>query len=565
MDELNLRQLIKPLLKWWWLIAASLLLAGVSSGLYTLRQPATYLSRTTIMVGSSLLEPNPNSSDLFLASQLASAYVDIVQRSTVRFATQEALNLPRLPYYTARLVPNTQLIEVSVVDIDPTRAQAVADELVRQLLRIGPGTEETPEHQTFIEDQLTEMEDGIKQTTAEIERIKAELTGMFSARQIRDARDQITALESKLATLQANYGSLIANSRRGATNTIHILEPANLPTAPMTRDLVMNVLVAMSLGFALSVGTAYLMYYLDDTLQGKEDAEEHLSLPTLGLMPKQRKTEDGFAGLNPGAKGDTTVSDAYSGLRLNIQAAMSGALPKTLLVGSPMIGDGKSSVAANLAVEYVQAGYKVLLIDADLRQPSLHRLFNLQNQIGFSTLLLGDEQNPAAAIQHPPLRGLSVLTSGPLPPNPTHLLSRSEVPTLLNYFTEEYDVVLLDTPPFTATVDASILATKVEAVLLVISLGRTKRSASTRVIEGLGRLHTNVVGVALNCVPVTQTAYGSAYGYLMSDVKQPGSVRTVVPPLRTNDQVANAHIVLPINGAAKRNANPLMQLMPRKR
>jgi succinoglycan biosynthesis transport protein ExoP len=230
MDELNLRQLIKPLLKWWWLIAASLLLAGVSSGLYTLRQPSTYMSRTTIMVGSSLLEPNPNSSDLFLASQLASAYVDIVQRSTVRIATQEALGLSRLPYYTARLVPNTQLIEVSVVDIDPTRAQAVAGELIRQLLRIGPSTQDTPdtpEHQAFIEDQLTEMEEGIKQTTAEIERIKAELTGMFSARQIRDAREQITALESKLSTLQANYGSLIANSRRGATNTIHLLEPAN--------------------------------------------------------------------------------------------------------------------------------------------------------------------------------------------------------------------------------------------------------------------------------------------------------------------------------------------------
>ena len=560
MDELNLRQLLKPLIKWWWLIAASLLLAGVSSGLYTLRQPPTYISRTTIMVGSSLLEPNPRSSDLFLASQLASAYVDIVQRSTIRLATQTALGLTRLPYYTARLVPNTQLIEVSVVDIDPTRAQAVAAELVNQLLRTGPGTQDTPEYQTFIEEQLTQMEDGIKQTTAEIERIKTELTEMFSARQIRDAREQITALELKLATLQANYANLIANSRRGATNTIHVLDPADLPTAPMTRDLVMNVLVAMALGFALSATTAYFMHYLDNTLQGKEDIEEHLALPTLGLMPKRRRANDGFAGLDPGAKGDTTMSDAYSGLRLNIQAAMAGAVPKTLLVGSPMIGDGKSSVVANLAVEYVHAGYSVLVIDADLRQPSLHRLFNLHNQSGFSTLLLGDEQEPDTLIQHPPLKGLSILTSGPLPPNPTHLLSRNTVTTVLKRFTRQYDIVLLDTPPFAATVDASILATQVEAILLVIAIGRTKRTPSTHVVDNLRHLRANLLGVALNYVPVSQTAYGSTYGYLLSDVKNTGNTRSIVPPLYTNGEVAGANSSLPINGSAKRNANPLLPL-----
>lgn len=561
MEELNLRLLLRPLLKWWWLIAACTLLAGVSSGLYTLRQPRTYLSRTTIMVGSSLLEPNPNSNDLYLAGQLASAYADIVQRSTVRDATQAALGLGWLPYYTARLVPNTQLIELSVVDTDPVRAQAVAAELVNQLLQIGPGMQEGSEYQAFIADQLDQMEKGITETTAEIERVKTELTGMFSARQIQDARSQITALEAKLATLQANFANLLANSRQGAINTIHVLEPANLPTTPMSRGLKTNVAVAAALGFALAAAAAYTMYYLDNTLQNEDDIQDHLALPALGLVPKNHAAE-GRAGLE-GDDERAALNDAFSALRLNIQAALGGDVPKTLLVGSPAVGDGKSSVAANLALAFVEAGYRALLVDADLRRPSLHRQFNLPNQRGLTTLLLGEEHNLELLIQQPAQQRLSLLTSGPLPPNPTRLLSRKELRGVLAEMAQKFDIVLLDTPPLTATVDASILATHVEAMLLVIAAGRTQRTPTQRVVKSLRHLQVNLLGVVLNAVPVSQTVYHAGYGYAVPRAADAEGTRRGALQIQANGQ-AGAHTLPALQEGIKPASNPLYQAL-RKR
>lgn len=560
MEELNLRLLLRPLLKWWWLIAACTLLAGVSSGLYTLRQPRTYLSRTTIMVGSSLLEPNPNSNDLYLAGQLASAYADIVQRSTVRDATQTALGLGWLPYYTARLVPNTQLIELSVVDTDPVRAQAVAAELVNQLLQTGPGMQEGSEYQAFIGEQLDQMEKGITETTAEIERVKTELTGMFSARQIQDARSQITALEAKLATLQANFANLLANSRQGAINTIHVLEPANLPTEPMSRGLKTNVAVAAALGFALAAAAAYAMHYLDNTLQSEDDVQDHLALPALGLVPKNHAT-GGTAGLE-GDDERAALNDAFSALRLNIQAALGGDVPRTLLVGSPAVGDGKSSVAANLALAFVEAGYRVLLVDADLRRPSLHRQFNLHNQRGLTTLLLGEERDLEMLIQQPQPK-LSLLTSGPLPPNPTRLLSRKELRGVLAEMTQKFDIVLLDTPPLTATVDASILATHVEAMLLVIAAGRTKRASTQRVVKSLRHLQVNLLGVVLNAVPVSQTVYHSGYGYAVPRAADAEGTRRVDLQMQANGQT-RTHTLPALQERVKPPTNPLYQTL-RKR
>lgn len=563
MDELNLRQLLRPLLKWWWLIAACTLLAAISSGLYTLRQPKTYISTTTIMVGSSLLEPNPNAGDLFLASQLAGAYTDMVQRSTIRAAAQEQLGMTWLPYYTARLVPDTQLIEISVIDTDPARAQAVANELVNQLMLVGPGMQEQSQHQAFIEQQLAEMENGITQTGLEIKRVQGQLAEMFSAKQIRDARDQIAALESKLASLQANYASLLANSNRGAINTIHVLEPASLPGAPMSRDLVVNMIVAATLGMALASAAAYVMFYLDNSLQTEEDVQDHLSLPALGLVPKNHITETGFGGTGSDTERGAALSDAFSSLRLNIQAVMAGVVPKMLLVTSPMIGDGKSSVAANLAVEYVHAGYSVLLVDADLRRPTLHRLLNLRNQGGLTTLLLGEEQDADKLIQPSVLQGLSILTSGPLPPNPTHLLSRKDMHSILMRLAHKVDVVILDSPPLTATVDASILATQVDAVLLVIASARTKRGPTVRAVKSLRHLKANLVGVAINGVPASETVYSSGYGYTMEHSGKTKERRSADTHAHPEHQTAGSNPLLTVNGTAKRSSNPLLQL-PRK-
>ena len=229
---MELKDYLRPLRKWWWLLLLSTLIAAVFSFLAVSRQPPIYQTRVTLMVGRAIDNPNPTGSDFWLTQQLANTYADIAKRDPVRQATMDALGLTWLPEYTVRVVPNTQLIEIAVTDTDPVRAQAVANELANQLIQQSPtsGGPEQQQRQAFIEQQLNELEKGIEETKAQIDSKQEELANMFSARQIADAKNQIQALQDKLNTLQANYASLLANTEKGAINTLTIIEPAALDT-----------------------------------------------------------------------------------------------------------------------------------------------------------------------------------------------------------------------------------------------------------------------------------------------------------------------------------------------
>src|SRR5690349_5880295 len=168
---MELNKYIFPLRKWWWLVLASTLIAVVFSSLSVLRQPAIYQARTTLMIGTTINNPNPSSGELLLGQQLAAAYADLGNREIVRDATKNALGLDQLPEYIARALPNTQLIEITVNDISPERAQTVANELATQLTLLSPVSGQTEERgrQEFIHERLNNLETQIKETEAEIE------------------------------------------------------------------------------------------------------------------------------------------------------------------------------------------------------------------------------------------------------------------------------------------------------------------------------------------------------------------------------------------------------------
>ena len=291
---MELKDYILPLRKWWWLIVAATLVATVSSFLATRQQPPIYQTRTTVMIGNSINNPNPNSYDYYQSQQLATTYADIVKRDNVRQATMAALGLGFLPEYSARTVPNTQLIEITVTDTDPARAQAVAKELVNQLVAISPSGQngESQKRQAFISGQLNELEDKIKATQTEITKKQEELAGLFSARQIADAQTQIAALQNKLASMQTNYTALLSNTQQGARNALSTLEPAPLPTAPIGPNKSATILLAAAIGFILAAAAAYLLEYLDDTMKNPEDVQKALGLTTLGAVPMM-KLDDG--------------------------------------------------------------------------------------------------------------------------------------------------------------------------------------------------------------------------------------------------------------------------------
>jgi capsular exopolysaccharide synthesis family protein len=194
------------------------------------------------------------------------------------------------------------------------------------------------------------------------------------------------------------------------------------------------------------------------------------------------------------------VSEAYRTLRTNLDFSSLDKPIKTMLVTSAGPGEGKSTVLANLAVTTAQAGRKVILVDCDLRRPNLHNIFDLKNDVGLTTMVVDD-----AAMESPPLRdtgveSLQLVSSGPLPPNPSELLGSRRMEEIIAALLERADVILFDAPPVVAVTDAAVLATKVDGVLLVVNAGGTKRDYARVAKARLEKVNANLLGAVLNNV-----------------------------------------------------------------
>ncbi|NOZ72486.1 MAG: polysaccharide biosynthesis tyrosine autokinase [Chloroflexi bacterium] len=514
---MELKEYILPLRKWWWLLLASTLVAGVSSFIAVNQQPATYRTHTTLMVGSAITNPNPTGNDFWLTQQLASSYADIAKREPVRTATMKALGLSWLPEYTVRVVPNTQLMEITVVDTDPQRAQIISDQLAQELIRQSPTglRPEQQQRQAFIDRQLADLEASIDETKDGIDKKQEELASLFSARQIADTQTQIGGLQNKLSSLQSNYAALLTNTEKGAVNTITIIEPAALPTEPVGPNKPMTILLALAIGFLLAAGAAYLLEYLDDTLKNPDDVQKILGLTTLGAVPAlgQKEMAQELITL---VKGRAPATESYRILRTNLQFASVDRALNRLLITSPSPSEGKSLTVANLAVVMAQAGNSVIVVDTDLHRPRQHRLFKVPNSVGLTTALLSAHPEPDGLLQETPIPGLKLLTSGPLPPNPAELLGSQRMKELLDRLQALADVVILDSPPATMLADAAILSTQSDGVLLVLDSGSTRREIAHRALEGLRQVNAHLVGALLNRMPTRGSGYYYYYYYYYS-------------------------------------------------
>ncbi len=194
------------------------------------------------------------------------------------------------------------------------------------------------------------------------------------------------------------------------------------------------------------------------------------------------------------------VSEAYRTLRTNLDFSSLDKPIKTMLLTSAGPEEGKSTVLANLAVTTAQAGRKVILVDCDLRRPTLHNIFNLKNDVGLTTMVVDDAAMESPPLQDAGVEGLQLVSSGPLPPNPSELLGSRRMEEIIAALLERADVVLFDAPPVVAVTDAAVLATKVDGVLLVINAGGTKRDYARAAKAQLEKVNANLLGAVLNNV-----------------------------------------------------------------
>ncbi len=511
METLNLQQLWDMARRWWWLLLLCTLVAGTSSYIGTTRMPRIYQATTTIMVGQSLQKANPSSQELYISQQLAQTYAEMVRRRPVLQGAAEALELTFVPsreYVSTRQVPGTQLLEISVRDTIPERARVLADEIVNQLILQGPTGSEEQERQAFVQEQIADLEENIEATQAEIESERENLEAANSARAIQQYQTNIDALEEKLSSYQSTYASLLDNVE-GGTNYISIVERASTPMHPISPNVGQTVLLGAVIGLTVAIAGVLLIEFLDDTLKTPEEALRLSDLSLLGTIAQidgKAPTDRVITHLNP----VSPITEAYRILRTNVKFASIDKPLETLMVTSPGPAEGKSVTLANLGVVLAQAGDRVIIVDTDLRRPAQHKLFQLSNETGLTDAILSPDADICDMLQPTSVEGLSVLTSGPIPPNPAELLGSERMMRLIETLKTRADVVLFDCPPALVVTDAVILGAKVDGVLVVNDLNRTRRKMAQKVPEVLKHGRANVLGLVLNRLPA-KNGYGYYY------------------------------------------------------
>jgi polysaccharide biosynthesis transport protein len=358
--------------------------------------------------------------------------------------------------------------------------------------------------------------------------------------QLVQAQDLNVRVLGSLADTQTRYQSL---NDTGTYNTAIIIDRARLPFGPEPGHLLLDVLFAGVASLILGLGGAVLLEYLENTYKTPEELDAEYELPTLGAIGRivfggknRRESGEGVVMLR---LPNSTLAEAYRSLRTNIQFAAAGKPIRSLLVTSAGPAEGKSTTAANLAISFAQLGREVILADFDLRRPSVHRLFGLSNETGFTNMMLNGHRPLASYLQNGPVDGLRVLTSGPLPPNPSELLSSATARALIEQMCGEADLVIFDTAPAVTVTDAAILAAQVDAVLQVVLAGSTRRDLVLRGRDVLKRSGGHLLGAVLNKIKVGDL--GNYYYYYRDYHASTPRLKESVPLWRQRLRPGNGH------------------------
>jgi capsular exopolysaccharide synthesis family protein len=325
------------------------------------------------------------------------------------------------------------------------------------------------------------------------------------------------ALKRQAAVDQQHHSNLLAEHSKikiaanSTANNVKVTERAQVPDTPITPNTRKDLITAILAGLTLALGLVFGIEYLDDSVKTPDDVTKRLRLPLLGLVPAVRGERVPL--LTEAVPHD--FGEAFRSLRTSLVFTAGGDQPRVVVVTSSQPLEGKTTTACNLAYALAFGGSRVLLIDADMRRPGMHKATGLQNALGLSHLLAG-QSRVREVVQRTPEPNLFVITAGLTPPNPSELLSSERMDCLLaNLASGPFDWVVIDTPPVLAVTDAVILAQKAGGVVFVIGSEMTRRAHAERALETLQSGRARGVGAVLNRVDFDRNKYYYAryYGY----------------------------------------------------
>ena len=338
----------------------------------------------------------------------------------------------------------------------------------------------------------------------------SEVAALTSA-DLRDIEQANLELYRQLySTLLSNYEAVRLARLENTPNVVQV-ERAAASNVPIQAGPLRYVIMGALLGLLLTGTLAFTLEYLDDTLKTPQDVANVLGLPVVGYVVNESAMEkiEGmpFVTSNP----RSPMAETFRTLRTNLEFASVDKPLKTILITSPGSGEGKTTVATNLAAVMAQANKRVILLEGDLRRPRVHRALGMSNQIGLSDVFRG-QMDIRDVARYSKVKDLAAITSGSLPPNPAELLGSARMVQILARLVESASVVIIDSPPFVVS-DATVLSAKVDGVLLVIQPGKTHAEAARAMLAQLERAGAHVVGVVMNRVPRKNANYYGYYRY----------------------------------------------------
>jgi non-specific protein-tyrosine kinase len=537
---MELKRYFDVLKRWFWLVILGAILAGAAAYFISSNMTPIYSASSRFLIDQAPGSSTANEySQLLTEQKLAQTYVEIATARPVLEETIVRLDLPLSVKQLRTMVSvnapaDTQILVIRAEDIDPERAAEIANTVGAVFI----DQNQARENLRYAEPIATWQ--------ARVESIAADIANIESSiRQLGEAAatEQSTAfsrLQTELNEAQIRYtdafnslNELQQEQAKESSNIVPI-ESAKASTIPIRPRIVTNTILAAIAGALVAVGIVFLVEYLDDTVKNQDQVLADTGLSSVGAIA-QIKASNPSDSIVAFLRPRDPLSEAYRVLRTNLGfSAIDGEL-RGILVTSGSPGEGKSTTAANLAVVMAQAGRRVVVVDSDLRRPVQHKILSVGNNRGLTTALLDSETPVSFHLQNTKIRGLRVLTSGPIPPNPAEILSSQRMVQLIEELYKEADVVIFDTPPVLTVTDAAVLAPKTDGTLFVVHVGKTRRDTLARAVELVKKTNAHTLGVVLNRI---KPRYGSYYYYqYYNTYSRDGKKRKKKRRISSKDQV----------------------------
>lgn len=547
--EFDTTQLASLFRRWWWLVLIGPLIGGLINTAFTSREVPEYTSTVVLQVNPPQLGEPIESNALQATVALATTYYQLIWTRPVLEPVISSLSLP----YTveelkqrvdSQAVRGTPLISVKVTDSDPERASEIAAAIANSF------TSYITTHTVSLSDPArATIDEQLVTTSEEISQIELQIQTIQQSPSAQDvaSQEQVSQLQTTLVQLQQNYADLLGKKQTmdlnvvAAQTQVSIAVPAEPGKGSQGASSQLSLVIGAFFGLMVACASVLAIGYLDHSVKAITDFPSLVGAPLLSRINNERRVRSGMDQLFMLKRPHGRAAEAIRLLRTNVEFAVSEQGIRSVAVCSPATGEGKSTVVANLAVATARAGVRTVLIDADLRRPSQHRIFDLSNLTGVTSWLKDTSKPWESIAQNGPVAGLRIIPAGPIPENYADLMSLGRLDVMLQNIGESVDLVLVDTSPVLNSSDGMLVAAEVDGVVIVCQAGKTNIDALRQTSASFQPFDANVLGVVLNRQSRRNVGIGSYLPPSTGDA-------VLLRPVRRRRQVApGAPAVSPVN------------------